>query len=72
MIVARRVFGEILSRENSDGVFGCAVSNASSVFGDLSRRDVVRCLSSDEETIVSNDSVGSESRALGADKRTRA
>ncbi len=64
VVVAGAVTGEALAREQGDGVFWCAEADARSVLGDLPGADVVRRLCAEEEAVVAEDRVGSESRAL--------
>lgn len=64
MVVARAVAAEALAGEQGDGVFWCAEAEPRRVLGDLAGADVVRRLCAEEETVVTEDGVSSESRAL--------
>lgn len=64
MVVAGREGLEVVESVNSDGVFRGIVANGSRVAGDVAFSDVVRGLSTNQETIASEDSISGESGAL--------
>lgn len=64
VVVAGRECVEVVQGVDSDGVLWGVVANSGSVLGKLALGDVVRCLSTNEETITTNDAVSGESRAL--------
>lgn len=64
VVVAGAVAGEALASKECDGVFGCAEANTSRVLCDRAGADVVRCLRAEKETVMAENGVSSESRAL--------
>jgi len=64
VVVAGAIAGEALAGEQGDGVFWCAEAKAGSVLGDLAGADVVSRLCAEEEAVMAEDSISSESWAL--------
>lgn len=64
VVVAGSKGVEVVETVDSHGVFWCIVTDSSGVAGDLSISDIVRSLSTKEETIATEDGVSSESGTL--------
>ncbi len=64
VVVAGSVCVHVVKGLKGDSVFGRVVTDGSSVTADVTVSDVVRSLSTEEETITTNDSIGSEDGAL--------
>jgi len=56
--------GQVSETVEGDGVVGSGVTESTSVSGDGTGGDIVRCLGTNKETISANNSVGSEGGAL--------
>ena len=64
MVVARGELGELVRREDRDGVFGCAEAETGGVARDLAGVDVVLGFGAEEEAVVTEDGVGGDGRTL--------
>lgn len=62
--------GEVSETVEGDGVVGGSVTESTSVSGDGTGSDIVRCLGTNEETVSANNGVGSEGGALGVSTRS--
>ena len=69
VIITCSELGEFVRCKEGDSVFRRAESNSCRVPGNLSRRDIVLSLSTDEETIMAKNGVGSNGRSLNVRKR---
>lgn len=69
MVVRGSKGGEVAETVEGDGVLWGREAKGSGVSGHGAGLDIVRCLTTDEETVSANNSVGSKGRALiGAKK----
>ena len=64
MVVAGGEGLQVVKTVEGDGVVGSVEANGGGVTGDVTLSDVVCGLSTDEETITSEDGVSGEGRAL--------
>lgn len=64
VVVAGSVRGPITQAVDGDSVVGSAEADGTGVTGEATLGDVVRCLSSEEESITTEDSVGGECWSL--------
>ena len=71
MVVAGSKGVEVVETVDGHGVFWCIVTDSSGVAGDLSISDIVRSLSTKEETIATKDGVSSESGTLDEEMKKK-
>lgn len=64
MVVAGSEGGQVPETVEGNGVLWGRVADSTSVTGDLALGDVVRSLSTDEETVTAEDGVSGESGTL--------
>ena len=64
MVVARSEGRQVAETMESDSVLGRAEADSTGVAGNLAFGDVVRGLSTDEETIAAENGISGEGRAL--------
>ena len=64
VVVARGEEVEVVQALEGDGVLGSAEADGGSVPGDLALSDVVRSLTTKEESVTADDGVSGEGRAL--------
>ena len=68
MVVAGSEGAEVSETVEGDGVFRSAEANGRGVAGDLALSDVVRSLTTKEESVAADDGISGEGRALQSNR----